>query len=897
VTTPGRPDPDALLAVTAEARRNGRGRLRIFLGASPGVGKTYSMLEAAQAAHAAGRDVVVGLVETHGRAETRRLLEGLTLLPRQTLTYRERTFDEFDLDAALARRPHVCLVDELAHTNVPGARHAKRWQDVEELRDAGIEVWTTLNIQHLESLNDIVAGITGVHVRETIPDAVLDGADALELVDVSVDVLRERLIAGQVYAPHMAGEALERFFRPGNLSALRELALRRTADRVDADVRDLRRASGAATPWRTAERVLAVLKPGRDNAALVRQAHRLAARLRASLVVLYVETPDRQGRPAARDAIEAALRLAESLGADTATIPAVRETPDVLAFAHARNVTTVLHPAPAGSGWRRLRDRVALDALVRAAAGMDVLVAPVGETAPPPRTSARSGRRDDWVAAVGLIGIVTGVGAILRDVLSTTDVAMLFVLATAAAGARARRGPALVAAGLAIAAFDFFFVPPFYTFAVSDVQYLLTFAVMLAAGLVVVTLTSQLRAQTNAARDREQRTAVLFALSRELASSRTLDDVATAVRTHVGDTFAARVRLLRRAPDGALWPMAAADDGADEKELAVARWAAEHATAAGWGTTTLPAAESLWLPLDAGERVLGVLGVVPRRPDRLASVAARSLLDALRQQAALAMERVALAEEGRARAVEVEAERLRSTLLSSLSHDLRTPLAGIEGAASTLVRDAAQMPPDTRRDMAANIVQESQRLNRLVGNLLEMVRVESGALALHKEWMPLDEVVGVVLIRLDALLASHPVTVQIPADLPLAPMDPVLIEQVLGNLLENAVRHTPAGTPVRIGAGVEASSLEVWVEDDGPGLPAGDTHALFERFVRGEMATPGTGIGLGLAICRGIVTAHGGSIRAERRVEGGARFRFTLPLEGGLDLGALATAESQDPAP
>lgn len=888
-----RPDPDALLAVTDGRAKGSRGRLKIFLGASPGVGKTYTMLEAAQAAFAAGRDVVIGIVETHGRSETRRLVEGLPALPRRSIEYRGRTFEEFDLDAAVARAPSVCLVDELAHSNVPGSRHEKRWQDIEEIRDAGIDVWTTLNIQHLASLNDVVAGITGVVVRETVPDAVLDEADALELVDVSTDVLRDRLRAGQIYVPHMVGPALDRFFRPGNLAALRELALRRAAERVDADVLDHRRATGTSAPWRTSERVLAVLHPGRDNDRMVRQAQRIASRLRAEWLVVYVETPARQDQRNERAAVESALSLAESLGAEAITIPGLRERDDVLAFAAQRNVTTLLMPAPTGPWWQSLAERWSLDRLVASASGIDVLVVgaadvsarPVEDTAPLAPAVAR-----DWVTAIGSIAVVTGLGVLFRAWLTTTDLAMLYLLATAGAAARAKRGPAIAAAVLAILSFDFFFVPPYLTFSVSDARYILTFAVMLGTSLVVVSLTGRLRVQTWAARDRERRTGALYALSRQLATARTLDDVAAAVIAEIRSTFSAKVSFLLVESGGALRVLGG-EGPSDEKEMAVARWAAEHADAAGLGTQTLPGARAQYIPLVAGDTVLGVLGVEPDSPAQVASADRRSLLDAFRQLAALAVERVTLAEAGRARAVEIEAERLRSTLLSSLSHDLRTPLAGIEGTASTLVRDAASLTVETRRDLSENIVTEARRLSRLITNLLEMVRVDSGALALHKEWMPLEEIVGVVLIRYADLLAQHPVESELPADLPLAPMDPVLIEQVLSNLLENAARHTEPGTRIVIRAWSQDDALCVAVEDNGRGLSPGEEESVFERFRRGDVAAPGSGIGLGLAICRGIVSAHGGRIWAERRPEGGARFVFALPLEGGLPADALVTAE------
>ncbi len=884
--TERRPDPEMLLAqVREEQRRAGRGRLKIFFGASPGVGKTYAMLEEARAKRREGVDVVVGVVETHGRAETTALVEGLELLPRRAIEYRGIMLHEFDLDAALARRPTLLLVDELAHTNAPGSRHARRSQDVEELLAAGINVYTTLNVQHLESLNDVVAQITGIQVRETVPDSILDQADELELADLSAEDLLTRLREGKVYVPDEAARAVERFFRKGNLIALRELALRRTAERVDAQMRGYMREHGIRETWPAGERLLVCIGPNPAGARLVRAGKRMATSLKCDWVVLYVEAPGQRISASDRDALVQNLQLAEELGAQTVTLSGLNPAEEVLAYARAHNATKIVVGKPTHAAWRDKLFGSMLDQLVRGSGDLDVYVITGDVEGEAVRRGPLVGRPSP-IAEYGRAALVVALSTVVSfpvfSSLSLTNVAMVFLLGVALVASRYGRGPTIFASFLSIALFDFFFVPPRFTFAVSDVSYVLTFGVMLAIALLIRGLTLRIRAQAETARERERRTAALYALSRELAATRGESDLVVAAARHVRDTFGVPAQILLPDESGRLqaplgttpaYPM-------DEKEQSVAAWVFGRGRVAGAGTDTLPAAQGLYVPLVGSTGIIGVLGLRPDDPKRFQDPTVQHLLETFAGQAATALERAGLAERAQQEQVEVEAERLRTALLSSLSHDMRTPLGAITGALTSVLEDRGTLSESTRRDLLETALEEAQRMNRLIGNLLDMIRVESGALQVQKEWQPLEEAVGVALIRLEGRLRDHPVQVSLPPDLPLVPLDAVLIEQVFINLVENAVKYTPPGTPIEITATAVEGAVRVDVADRGPGLPPGEETRIFEKFYRAPGATSTSGVGLGLTICRGIITAHGGRIWAENRPGGGAVFHFTLPLAG-----------------
>ncbi len=882
MTEPNRPDPDALLArVNAEAAKERRTRFKVFFGFAPGVGKTYRMLQVARDLVAEGVDVVIGAVETHGRYDTAGLSLGLEVLPRRALPYRGRVLEEFDLDAALARRPRILLLDELAHSNAPGSRHEKRWQDVLELLEAGIEVYTTLNVQHVESLNDVVEQITHVQVRETVPDSVLERADEIELVDIAPEELLERLREGKVYFPEQAALAREHFFRRGNLLALRELALRRMAERVDADVLALRAAEGVDRAWPTAERVLVCVGPAPDSARIVRAGRRIAAGLRAPWIGAAVEATARAPlSDEDRERLEAHLRLAESLGAEVVRLSGLHVPEAVLEFARRRNVTRIVLGKPRHPRWRdRLRGSL-VDEIIRGSGEIEVhvLSGAEGDVARPSAAEREPAPRfGEYVNAVGIITATTAVSALVRATLGAPDVEMLFLLAVLVVALTSGRRASILAAVLAVVSFDFFFVPPPYTLNVSDARYFLTFAMMLVVGVVIGTLTLRLREQQRAAVVREQRTGTLFALSRALGAAMDAPGVGAACARAVSEAFDCDAVFLAAKGRDALEPLACSPESASlaVSEMAVARWVLEHGQAAGGGTETLPGEGVLCAPVRTYGEVLAVVAVKTAGERRVGGEQ-RDLLDALLRQAAVALDRVRLADEARRASVRAKTEELRSSLLSSVSHDLRTPLAAITGA-GTLLLEERGADPALRRELTTTVVEEAERLERLVSNLLDMTRFESGVVEPRREWVPLVEVVGSAMNRVEQALAGRQVKFDIPDATPLLSIDPILVQQLFVNLLENAAKYTPSGSELSIRAAREGGTLVVDVADRGPGIPEGEEERVFERFHR--TAAPGVrGVGLGLPIARAIAHAHGGRLTAANRPGGGALFRLTLPI-------------------
>jgi two-component system sensor histidine kinase KdpD len=880
-----RPDPDALLErVKAEEARSARARFKIFFGYAAGVGKTYTMLEAARRERAEGTDVVVGLVETHGRAETAALLEGLEVLPRRQVDYRGARLAELDLDAVLARRPAVILVDELAHTNAPGSRHPKRWQDVLELLEAGIEVHTTLNVQHVESLNDVVAQISWVQVRETVPDAVLERADEIELVDLTPDELLERLREGKVYVPDQASRAVERFFKRGNLLALRELALRRTAEQVDVEVRAYRREQGITTTWPAAERILVCVGPSPSSARLIRAARRMAAGLRAPWVAASAEAPGAYPlTPEDRERLQSHLRLAESLGAEVVRLAGKRISTEVLRYAREHNVTRIVLGKPTHRRWRDLlRVRGSLvDEVVRGSGEIEVhFVSTVAGEGRQPRDRAKAVTAPiAWSAhlqAAGLVSAITIAAVAARGYLSAPDVVTLYLLVIMVAAFRLGRRPTLVAAALSVAAYDFCFVPPFYTFTVEHARHLLTFAMMFGVGFVVSSLVTRLQQQERDARIREERTATLYALSRELVAVLDAAETARIAAGHAAVVFGGDAAVLLRLETGSLTLSATsrAELRLDDEELAVARWAIDHGRPTGVGTDTLPGSGVLCIPLQVGSNPLGVLALTPgahvRDPEH------DSFLDAFVRQISLALGRAWAAEEAKAAARKVHREEIRSALLSAVSHDLRTPLASITGAGTALRDDSALLSPEQHVELVETICVEAERMERLVGNVLDMVRIESGGLSPRREWVPLEELVGSALDRLSARLRGRDVKLDLPPDLPFLCVDPVLFVQVFVNLIDNALKYAPGDSPIEIAARAVDGRVEIDVADRGPGIRPGEEERVFEKFFRGDRAGTG-GVGLGLPICRGIVAAHGGTIAVRPREGGGVVFRIRLP--------------------
>ncbi len=894
---PERPDPDVLLTrVQGEAARARRGRLKIFFGATAGVGKSYAMLESARRLEADGIDLVVGYVELHGRPETEALLDGLEILPPLRLEHRGITLTEFDLDGALARRPQRILVDELAHSNHPGARHPKRWQDIEELLDAGIDVDTTVNVQHVESLNDVVAQITGVQVRETVPDQVFAAADEVELVDLTPDELLERLAEGKVYLPEKARQAADGFFRKGNLIALRQLALRATADRVDAAMREYRERHAISDTWAANDRVLVCVGPDPLSARLVRSARRMATAMHAQWLAVYVETPTLARLPqSARDSILRTLKLAEQLGAETANLSGESVATTLLDFARQRNVSRVIVGKPLRSGWRALFRRTLVDEIIDGSGDIDVYVI-TGEQhddrPAPPRLPARNSHWPAYLKALAVVGLTTVFCLQISGMFERTNVVMIYLLGTVFVAARFGRGPSILASVLGVALFDFLFVPPVHSFTVSDTQYLITFGVMLTTALVISQLTARGKRQASVARQRERRTAELYALSRELARRRSIEELSKFLVRHVLASVDGEAAVLLPDADGKIRdPGGFCDRGAERassglahmpvpgNDLGIAQWTFDHRQKAGLGTDTLASAAAIYLPLNALKRCIGVLGLRPREPRQLTVPEQMHLVEALVNQAAVAMERVQLAQAAQDAGIQVESERLRNTLLNAISHDFRTPLATIIGSGTTL-RDSAPGTLDAaqRATLLDTLLHEAQRMNRLMGNLLDLGRLSEAGTELRRDWVAIDELVGAVLGRLRDVLAQHPVSLTLPDEPPLLRADEVLIEQVLSNLLENAARHTPSGTPIGISARVAGASLEVVVRDHGPGLPPDEIDRVFDKFHQAAPERAQSGFGLGLAICKAIIEAHGGTIIARNAAGGGAEFAFTLPL-------------------
>ncbi|THC43208.1 DUF4118 domain-containing protein [Massilia sp. Mn16-1_5] len=884
-----RRDPDALLAqVQEQERRAARGKLRIYFGASAGVGKTYAMLSAARQL-AAGDKPLVGIVETHGRAETEALLDGLDVLPRKRIGYRGKTLSEFDIDAALGRRPRLVLVDELAHTNVPGSRHPKRWQDIEELLAAGIDVFTTVNVQHLESLNDVVGGITGIRVGETVPDTVFDAADEVVLVDLPADELLARLRQGKVYQPAQAERAGRNFFRKGNLIALRELALRRTAERIGDDVRAYRVEKSIGAVWGSGTALLACVGPGPEAEGVVRGAARLAGQLGASWHAVYVETPALQRLAAQRrERILRVLKLAGDLGATTDVLPGNAVEDAVVTYARSHNLPRIALGRRGNAPWRLPRSvriaRLAPDIdLIEVAAAHD---APAGDAPRFPFPFAQpgvpglSGRRAalaHGAAALASIGMAL-LATPAIGYLDLANIAMLFLLVVLLVAVRLGRGPSVTATCVGIACFDFFFVPPRFTFAVSDFQYLVTFGVMLAVGLITGHLTAGLRFQAHVAARRESRTRALYEFARALSGVLQTEQITEATRAAIGQTFGARTALLVPDGEGHVRPTGA-DGDADlaDLDVGIAQWAFDHRASAGRGSDTLPGSPVFYMPLVAPMGTRGVLAVEAEDARFLLVPEQRQQLDTFAALAAIALERVHYIEVAQDALVDMESERLRNSLLAALSHDLRTPLTALMAQAEWLAHSTPPLSA-AQRGMADALRRETVRLSMLVTNLLDMARIESGAVKLNLQWQPIEEVIGSALRASQAAITDHLVLTQVPADLPLIRFDAVLIERVLSNLLENAGKYTPRGSTITIAAEARGAWMKVSVSDNGPGLPPGREEALFEKFMRGERESAKPGVGLGLAICRAIVGAHGGTIQCARRHGGGATFVFSLPL-------------------
>jgi len=884
-TRDSRPSPEALLA---EAKQEGRGRLKIFLGAAPGVGKTYEMLEAAQTKRREGADLVVGFVETHGRKETEALLAGLEVVNRRKIDYKGRVIEEMDLDAILARRPKLVLVDELAHTNASGSRHPKRYLDVEELLVAGIDVYTTLNIQHVESLNDVVAQITRIRVRETVPDSVLDGADDIEVIDLSPEDLIQRLKEGKVYVPEQAERAVRHYFQPGNLTALRELALRRTAQRVDEQMLTYMQAHTISGPWAAGERVLVCVSESPACAALIRYAKRLADRLHGPWTALYVETPRYQRLDERdRDRIADSLRLAEKLGGEAITIPGGRIAEDVTSYAQANNITHIVIGKSERSRWFEMLHGSVVHDLVRHAGNISVhvIAGDDGEALPAKtiRTQAEPEPFDitPYIATTAIVAAALGIGFVLQQYLNVVNIALVFLTAILISAVTYGLLPSLYACVISVLAYNFFFLPPLYTFTIADPENVVALFFFLIVAVIASNLAARTRNQVVTARDRARTTEELFAFSRKLAGIGKLEDLLWATVYQIALMLSVRVMLLLPEADSiAVRAGYPPEDELDEADLAAARWSWEHNRAAGRGADTLPGAKRLFLPLRTGRGPVGVLGIDRDRPGPLLTPDGRRLLDALADQVAVAIERVTLAEDVDRARVQAETERLRAALLTSISHDLRTPLASIIGAMTSLRSYGDAYDKASREELMSTIQSEAERLNRFIGNLLDMTRLESGAIQLNPEMIDASEIIGTALNRASKILVDHRLEIDIDPHLPMLRLDYLLFEQALFNILDNAAKYAPPKSLVRISAHRENGSVVVRVEDEGPGIPPGDLERIFDKFYRVHAQDrQRAGTGLGLAICRGFVEAMGGTITAGNRSKGGGVFTIRIPIE------------------
>jgi len=890
--SPGRrPSPEALLE--AAKREEGHvGKLRIFVGAAPGVGKTYEMLQNARARKKDGYDIVIGVVETHGRKETEALLEGLDVVPRRRIEYKGQWLEEMDLDGIIARRPQIVLVDELAHTNAPGSRHPKRYLDVEELLSRGINVYTTVNIQHIDSLNDVVAQITHVRVRETVPDTVFDRADAVELVDLTPDDLIQRLKEGKVYVPRQAERALEHFFSPAKLTALRELALRRTAERVDEQLLTQMQAGAIPGPWAAGERILVCISEDPRAAGLVRYAKRLSDRLHGPWTALYIESRrSLQLSEEDRDRIADTLRLAESLGGEAITIPTAdrRIADDVIGYAQSYNVTQIIIGKSSRSRWFEILHGSVVHDLVRRSGNISVHVIagdavggePISKKRVRTANEAESLDLRPYLIALVAVAVALGVSEAIQPWLGIENVDLVFLTAVVGVAVRYGLRPSLVASAAASLCYNFFFLPPIYTFTIADPTNVAAFFFFIVMAVIVSNVAARVRTQAVVAMTRARATESLYAFSRKLAGAGTLDDVlwATAYQT----ALMLKVRVVLLLPENGSIAVKTGyppEDSLDAADLAAAKWAWESDRAAGRGADTLPGAKRLFLPMRTGRGAIGIVGIDGDKPGPLLTPDQRRLLDALMDQAALAIERVRLVEDLERAKRTAETDRLRTALLTSISHDLKTPLSAVLGAAGALRSLSDALDQHAKADLLTTIIDEAERLNRFIANLLDMTKLEAGAIVPNAAPHDLGEVVGSALERASKILAEHRVNVDLAEDLPMVEIDPVLFEQVLFNLLDNAAKYAPAGTAIRIQSWRDRDSVGLQVLDEGDGIPPGDLEQIFDKFYRARKADHvRAGTGLGLAISRGFVEAMQGTITAANRTDRtGAVFTIILPV-------------------
>ncbi len=876
-----KPSAKALLELAAKATR---GKLKVFLGMAPGVGKTYAMLTAARALVAEGIDVLVGVVETHGRTETAALLDGLDVLARKPVPYRNRTLMEFDVETAIARRPKLLLVDEFAHSNAPGTLHPKRYQDVEEVLRAGIDVWTTMNVQHLESLTDVVERIAGITVRETVPDKVLDDADEIVVVDLTPDELVKRLQAGKVYLPDNARRAVDQFFKVSNLTALRELTLRRTADRVDDQMLDQLRRQGIEGPWPTAERLLVCIGGDEHSDAAVRSTARMAAALKFDWYAIHVrhaarETTDRK----TQRRIDKTLGLAERLGASSARLSATDLAGEILAFARRNNVTQIVIGRSNAGALDRWRGRSLTDVLQRRAEGIAItVVVPMGNPEPRALVQWPDGRSATSAAAIGAgaVTLATLTGLALDHITRLPNVSMIFLFAVLLSALRFGRWPAIATALLSFLAYNFFFIEPRYTFTVSEPHELFALVVFLFVAIVTGGLAGRLREQASAVQQRAEATQALFDVSSRLSAAATQESVLTVLTTQAASLAQGKaVVLLPGASDLELVAASPAQDRLPNPDWAAARWAMKERQPAGFGTSTMPTARFQFRPLVAPNGPIGVLGVEPADDAGGFADATESALQSMAEQATVALERTRLVTEASQAATSTESERLRTALLSSISHDLRTPLTSILGSVTSLKTLGDKMPSADRQELLSTIEEETERLTRFVGNILDMTKLEAGVLQTRRERVDIGVIAQAAIERAVRARPARRVELTVAPGMSVALADPALIEQVLVNLLDNADKYSAVGATTHVHVLSAGDTISMAVVDTGIGIPKEALTRVFDKFYRvagHDGRAPGTG--LGLSICAGLVRAMGGTIRAESPVDGGRGSRFVVEL-------------------
>ncbi|AKR44238.1 sensor histidine kinase KdpD [Methylophilus sp. TWE2] len=895
--SPVRPNPDQLLKqLDLENQKSLRGKLKIFFGSSAGVGKTCAMLNAAHTLHKEHVHVLVGVIETHGRSETASRAQGLPSLPLKEILYRGKKLKEFDIDEALRRHPTVILVDELAHSNVEGSRHKKRWQDVEELLSSGIDVYTTVNVQHIESLNDIVAQITGVKVQETIPDSVFDLADEVVLIDLPPEELLQRLDEGRIYIPEQAQKASKHFFRKGNLIALRELALRRTADRVDAQMQEYRQDQAIQHVWQANERILVGIGPSKAFESLIRTAARLAQNMKADWLVVYVETPALQNiSMASRKQITELLRLAQSLGATTANVSGDSVTHKLVEYAQSHNVSRIVIGKPTRSMLSRFFHPSVSDELAKVVSDIDVHIVMRGREKAVKDSKAMPGldmrahfsdeKRQGYVWALIISAITSLVASVLLPYFELANIIMLYLLGVMLISIRYGRGPGIASSFLSVSIFDFFFVPPRFSFTVADTQYLLTFAIMLSVALVISNLTSSLRKQAIVANYRERRSLALYEVGKELASALTTGHIVEVSTHHVAKIFNSKVAILTPDANEQLEVAQTNESGNAalqettllDVDLGIAQWTYDRQQQSGLGTDTLPSSKILYIPLKAPMRTRGVLAISPENNHDIYLPEHRQLLDTFASQIGLALERKHYVEIARDAVISMETERLRNSLLSAISHDLRTPLTSIIATTEQLKETISARTNAFK--MLTGLHDQAIRMQNLVLNLLDMARLQSGTVKLNSDWHLLEEIVGSAINGLQTTLQQHRVVVTPMEDIPLLYVDAILIERVLSNLLDNACKYSDAGTTITISAKQQGGQVSVTFSDEGQGLPPGMETSIFQKFTRGKSESTIPGVGLGLSICKAIIEAHGGKIWADKNEKVGTTFTFTLPVK------------------